>query len=281
MPAKKLGEMNPMDRAAAGQIGRRLQSFLAHSNAGSQNALSKKLGLSQPAISRVLAGEQLPSGRLLLALLERSELNIEWLLSGRGRMFRNSKATSGTTKESTPTASPILVAKHPLPGSPSQCRDQLCEESSISSKLFPTESSYFLQAQMKDPVVKSTWHKIKAGDLLLMETDRGRFPDVDSILEELWVVRLRVGGRDVCRLAEVSHVEADWLQADTFDLHTEPSGPLGRRGYTRLEPFPLSFQNAITCKGSRRVPRAVDVPREPYSISSDKLVARHILTLRP
>src|SRR6059058_3446800 len=63
-------------------IGARFRQYLEREWRGSQSALAAEVGVSQPAISRVACGEQLPSGRLLLGLRTHTSLNMDWLLLG-------------------------------------------------------------------------------------------------------------------------------------------------------------------------------------------------------
>ncbi len=55
-----------------------------------KNSLSKLLGLSQPALKKIENNENLPSFKLLFGLLNAiPDISAEWLLTGKGAMFRS------------------------------------------------------------------------------------------------------------------------------------------------------------------------------------------------
>lgn len=58
-------------------------------------AFAKKLNIPQPTYLRYETGEQKPSGKLLGALAVYCNVNINWLLTGDGKMFFNPKDNSG------------------------------------------------------------------------------------------------------------------------------------------------------------------------------------------
>lgn len=51
------------------------------------NSLSKELNVTQPTIKKLEKGETLPNAKVLIPLLERYNVNINWLLGGQGEMF--------------------------------------------------------------------------------------------------------------------------------------------------------------------------------------------------
>lgn len=58
------------------------------------NSMSKKLGVSQTAVSRIAAGEYEPSSKVLIPLLKQyPTINITWLLVGQGDMFLSETGT--------------------------------------------------------------------------------------------------------------------------------------------------------------------------------------------
>lgn len=192
-------------------IGSRFKSYLDREWRGNQSALAEKLAISQPAISRVAAGEQLPSGKLLLALREHTNLNLDWLLIERGVMLLGEEdITPGGG------AFKVPVADQPLPGSPAD------HPSLLSGDLIPgygivRPSQYWLRVPKNDPITRSASQKIQAGDLILLETNREFFPEPDRVYEELGIVRRKERKEIRYRLAEVSYAEAEWYQANFFD----------------------------------------------------------------
>lgn len=58
------------------------------------NSLSKKLGVTQPTIKKLETGATLPNGKVLIPLLELFNVNINWLLGGKGEMFLSDHTSS-------------------------------------------------------------------------------------------------------------------------------------------------------------------------------------------
>jgi transcriptional regulator with XRE-family HTH domain len=51
------------------------------------NALSKDIGVTAPTIRKIEKGVTLPSGKVLTFLVEEHSVNVNWLLTGKGKMF--------------------------------------------------------------------------------------------------------------------------------------------------------------------------------------------------
>lgn len=58
------------------------------------NSLSKELNVTQPTIKKLEKGETLPNAKVLIPLLERFNVNINWLLSGQGEIFLDGNSSS-------------------------------------------------------------------------------------------------------------------------------------------------------------------------------------------
>ena len=72
----------------------RLQQFLAAENI-SQAQLADSLKVARPGISHIMAGRNKPSYDFLAALMNRyPRLNIEWLMFGKGKMYKDLMETS-------------------------------------------------------------------------------------------------------------------------------------------------------------------------------------------
>jgi len=241
---------------------------------GSQSALAKKLGVSQPAISRVAAGEQLPSGKLILALTKHTRLNLDWLFTGRGDKLL--AEGGGSVK--------VPVADRPLPGAPEQHRDLLNEEYLAGCGVSLTPSMYWLRVQRNDPITGAADQKIRPGDLILLETDRSRFPKVDQIFQELWVVRLKIKGEIQHRLAEVTYTDGGRMDADTFDLgefNNQMQEEIIIRWKRGEKPEVLTGYCDPGKTTGRMKPRKPPViPRSEPSIKEENLVARKVLIIR-
>ena len=72
----------------------RLQQFLAAENI-SQASFADSLNVARAGISHILAGRNRPSYDFLAALMNRyPRLNIEWLMFGKGKMYKDLMETS-------------------------------------------------------------------------------------------------------------------------------------------------------------------------------------------
>lgn len=67
-------------------IGQRLKSIRKKKDL-TQEELSDICGISKPFIAKIEAGIQQPSTTVLFSLIDRCGVSIDWLLSGKGRMF--------------------------------------------------------------------------------------------------------------------------------------------------------------------------------------------------
>lgn len=82
----------------------RLQQFLAAENIN-QAQFADSIGVARASVSHILAGRNKPGYDFLLNMMRRyPELNIEWLLSGTGKMYK-SRQDSGRKPVSIPSGS--------------------------------------------------------------------------------------------------------------------------------------------------------------------------------
>ncbi len=73
-------------------MNKRLQQFLAAENI-SQSLLADTLGVARAGISHILAGRNKPGYDFIESLmLHYPDLNIEWLITGKGRMYNGPRA---------------------------------------------------------------------------------------------------------------------------------------------------------------------------------------------
>lgn len=268
-------------QADAREVGERFKAFIDHAYQGIQSALAGKVGISQPAISRVASGEQLPSGKLLLALSRHTDLNLVWLFTGQGSMLLSGQGPA------TPVGRLVVpIADLPLPGPPDEHRDLLSGELIAGCGVTFKPTQYWLRVRPDDPITGVGDQKVRPGDLILLETDRGRFPEPSRIADELWVVRLTVQGQHQNRLAQVSHLEDGGLEADTFYLQPQKTElqeeiVLRREAGKKLQVSTRYYEPRKTKRAGRLRPRpAPDIPRCPFSIKEEDLIARKILILR-
>lgn len=81
------------------------------------NALSKDIGVTAPTIRKIEKGVTLPSGKILTFLVEEYNVNVNWLLTGKGKMFLEGeesnidKTDSSNSRNSTCTDVKLLNDK--------------------------------------------------------------------------------------------------------------------------------------------------------------------------
>ena len=74
----------------------RLQQFLAAENI-SQAQLADSLNVARAGVSHILAGRNKPSYDFLTALMSRyPKLNVEWLMFGKGKMYKEAEEPAHT-----------------------------------------------------------------------------------------------------------------------------------------------------------------------------------------
>ena len=72
----------------------RLQQFLGAENI-SQSQLADELGVARASVSHILAGRNKPGYDFLVSLMARyPRLNIEWLMAGKGKMYKDSASAT-------------------------------------------------------------------------------------------------------------------------------------------------------------------------------------------
>lgn len=82
----------------------RLQQFLAAENI-SQAQFAETIGVARASVSHILAGRNKPGFDFLESMLRHyPSLNLEWLLTGQGRMYNNAKSAPSAAAE---TISPL------------------------------------------------------------------------------------------------------------------------------------------------------------------------------
>jgi transcriptional regulator with XRE-family HTH domain len=75
---------------------KRLQRFLEAENI-TQSQLAEKLGVAKAGISHILAGRNKPSFEFILSMANNyPNLNLDWLITGKGKMYNNRSSTVTT-----------------------------------------------------------------------------------------------------------------------------------------------------------------------------------------
>ncbi|MBR5724175.1 MAG: helix-turn-helix transcriptional regulator [Bacteroidales bacterium] len=105
-------------------MNKRLQQFLSAENI-SQAQFAESIGVARASISHILAGRNKPGFDFLESMARHyPNLNLEWLITGRGRMYTLAKSASEGPVEpfspppSTTSGSLFDEAPEPLSGSP-------------------------------------------------------------------------------------------------------------------------------------------------------------------
>jgi hypothetical protein len=189
----------------------RVKWLLEHRHGGSRSGMAKATGVSLTGLIKVVTGQQNPGRRLLETIIQNSDISPAWLFAGEGQPFKGAAmpVTEACVSEPTPTAMGTTGTSN-VPD--------------LADLYSPTR--YWLRLGRGEPAVKAFGNGVKAGDLMLMETDRSTFPSPER-LHGMWgVARVRRRGESVLRLAEFEYVrESDehdaFLQAETFAHHPQ------------------------------------------------------------
>jgi DNA-binding XRE family transcriptional regulator len=90
---------------------KRLQQFLDAENI-SQTQLADTLGVTRAGISHILSGRNKPGFDFLEAMaLHYPQISMDWLLTGKGRMYKEASASSGENPVFAGTPAPRRVSK--------------------------------------------------------------------------------------------------------------------------------------------------------------------------
>ena len=91
----------------------RLQQFLAAENI-SQASFADSLNVARAGISHILAGRNKPSYDFLTALISKyPKLNIEWLMFGKGKMYKNAPAEA-PDEAAAPVSGDLFADEFPI-----------------------------------------------------------------------------------------------------------------------------------------------------------------------
>jgi hypothetical protein len=246
--------------------------------------MAEAISVSHTVVNKIASKTREPGRRLLAAIGQHPKINPAWLLTGQGAPLLEA-ADDARDK-------PVPVARQLLPGSPQQYADLMSGDALDHGHLFlPTQ--YWLRLQPGQPLLEDPEYGFLLNDLLLLETDRRRFPGVQSLHGWLCVVRLPAvepGKEPVLKLGAVDYHQAspgepEKLEVDTFDLDL----PQDRR-VTRLvvDRFPggkyrLAEQELVltTFRGQERaVERSMSYPHPKPKIAYADVVGVWLGILR-
>jgi hypothetical protein len=157
--------------------------------------LAEVLGASHAALSRVLVG-QLPSGKMLEALVQRAYVDPLWLLGG---------ATQGERGRG-PGAVLCPVADALLPGEPRAYPERLSAFSLPMACAFVVEQAYWYRVRTSDPITEDESSRVAAGDYLLIEGSERWTRRPEAFAGRM--VALRMSEGDTVVLGQVAAHEA-------------------------------------------------------------------------
>ena len=191
----------------------RVTWLLAHRHDGNRSAMAKATGVSLTGLIKVVTGQQTPGRRLMEKIVENTDVSPAWLFAGEGQPFRAS-------------AIPVVSTCLPGPPDPPGERGGTADAKGVSevADLY-APSRYWLKLGAAEPAVRSAAANFKAGDLMLMETDRSVIPPAEQLSGRWGVVRIPGRGGPIVRLAELTYTrESDddgpaYLEAETFVHH--------------------------------------------------------------
>ncbi len=260
---------------------RRFVWLLDNLYGGNRAEMVRRTGVSMTGIIKIVTGEQDAGRRILEKLAANTAANAAWLLTGEGPPLRGSG---------------LPVADVCLPGAPDRHRELLAADKVTEADGLYSPTRYWLRLSPREWAVLPASRKLAAdtaldsetklaaGDLMLMETDRKKFPTAER-LGGRWCA-LRPGGRPA-RLARLDYTppsgdgEPGVLEAETFRARL----PKARRividalpdGEYRVTETEFAAREHRSAAGSRAAP---EVPPLPAGIRPDDVVAVCVLLVR-
>lgn len=97
----------------------------------SSTDLAKELDVTQSTITRTTKGDTLPSSKMLIPMGEKLNVNINWLLFGKGSMFMDGAENEISQGESTDSAQDLSSEVERLERENKQLREHLKDKEEI------------------------------------------------------------------------------------------------------------------------------------------------------
>jgi len=165
--------------------GQRFALVLEEHFGGNQSRMARETGLSQASIGRIIRGRQVPTLPLVATLAEHHDVNPLWLTTGKGeRRLSDVKAA--------PLERRLPVAKRILSKSPwGHLGHPYVHEIAVVPSVYAA-SRYGLEIQHDDPAVREPDERLRAGDVVIFETDPTFWQaDLQRLRGKLVAVRLQ------------------------------------------------------------------------------------------
>ncbi len=121
-----------MEKDKPTTVGDRVRLVIDKEYQGNHREASRRLGVSQPSVWRVVNNERPPSIKLLLALTEHAHVDLNWLLTGEGIEY--GRATLG-----------LPIADRLLPGPPKEHAESLTERYAIIGGHLSGDTAYVVE----------------------------------------------------------------------------------------------------------------------------------------
>lgn len=184
---------------------------------GNRSAFAQATAVSHTAINKVVKGQE-PGRKLLQAIASHLGVNEAWLLTGRGQPFAKSKPNTR-----------VPITQTLLDGVPGEHPELLTGESIDDGGSLFTSTQYWLCLTSTTPIVRDPSHGFRAGDMLLMETNRTKFPRERRLGNHLCVVKRLDGASHSLELGVVEYHAAsiddgpERIEFDGFSQRSKPS----------------------------------------------------------
>ncbi len=185
---------------------------------GNRSQMGRDLDVDQSAMSKVLAGKQQPSAKLLEKLAAWPGINIGWLFRGDGEPLLEDGMRPGVGQ-----FRPLIDEL--LPGAPEEHPDRLTGISYPVSAAFHSPTSYWYRLSRRSPVVASC-PTVLEGDQMLIETGEKWTRRWGAVLGMYCAFRLGKGRRERVLLGKVDKIgNAYFYQYEIYkvNIFSEPA----------------------------------------------------------